>query len=48
MVFRFNELTPYAVTSRYDLMSVDLLGHLEADEAVVKTLHWAKEELSLI
>lgn len=44
---QLNELTPYAVTSRYDLRSIDLLDHVGAELAVAQTLDWAKSSITL-
>jgi HEPN domain-containing protein len=45
---QLNELTPYAVTSRYDLRSIDLLDKVGAQLAVEKTLGWARTSTALI
>ena len=44
---QLNELTPYAVTNRYDLRSIDLLDSVGAEVAVAQTLDWAKTSITL-
>ncbi len=41
-----NDITPYAVTSRYEVDAEDLVTIAQVNEAVTKTVSWASSQLN--
>lgn len=42
-----NDITPYAVTSRYEVDADDLVTHAQIDEAVATSVAWASSLVNL-